>query len=272
MHEIRFVWPEAKAGALTTSWDDGTSADRRLVALCNQHGIKGTWNLNSGKFGLLAAQTGWKDYVAAAEVATLYAGHEVACHSVTHPNLERLPEAAVAAEILADRRALEALVGYPVKGMSLPFGSFDRRVLQVLRSCGIVYVRPVIHTPDFCVPGDFMQWSATCHHKANLAELWEQFRRANSPDKLFYLWGHSYEFDNDRNWDHIERFAALAGAASDIWFATNMQVYEYVAAWRALHCALDLTSFKNASGVTLWIRVNGNVHQLAPGAVLNVAR
>ena len=270
MNELRFAWPDGKAGALTTSWDDGTVFDRPLVQILNGHGLKGTWNLNSGKFGLNAAQTGWKDYLDTGEVAALFAGHEVACHSVTHPCLERLPEEAVVAEIMEDRRALERLVGYPVKGMSLPFGTYDARVLACLRHCGILYVRPVIHRPDFRVPGDFMEWAATCHHKDNLTALWDKFLKCRDTDKLFYLWGHSYEFDNDRNWNHIEAFAALAGATPDIWFATNMQVCGYVTAWRRLHCAVELTSVRNSAAVAVWFRVNGQLRHAGPGETVGL--
>ena len=263
MKGIRFSWPEGKAGALTTSWDDGTIHDRPLVAILNRYGLKGTWNLNSGRFGQNGA-------IEAAEVATLYAGHEVACHSVTHPHLGRIPEEAVISEIMEDRRALEHLAGYPVKGMSLPYGTYDARVLAILRACGIVYCRPVIHRPDFGLPGDFMEWAATCHHKADLTALWEQFVKCNQPDKLFYLWGHSYEFNNDKNWNHIEAFAQRAGASSDTWQATNMQIFDYVMAWRRLQSSVELTSIRNTSAVPLWFRLDGALRTAAPGEVVTL--
>jgi peptidoglycan-N-acetylglucosamine deacetylase len=265
MNELRFSWPEGRAGALTTSWDDGTVHDRRLAGIFNQHGLKGTWNLNTGKFGIKASENKWHGYIEATEIRTLFAGHEVACHSVTHPCLERLPEEAVVSEIMEDRRVLEGLVGYPVKGMSLPYGTYDARVLDILARCGIVFVRPVIHRPDFRVPGNFMEWAATGHHKDDLAGLWDKFQKCAAADRLFYLWGHSYEFDNDKNWSHIEAFAQLAGASTNTWHATNMQVYDYVTAWRRLQCSIQLTSIRNPSAVTVWFRVNGTLASIAPG-------
>ena len=82
MNPISFSWPHGKAGALTSSWDDGTIHDRKLVSIFNRWGLKATWNLNSGMMGLTAAESGWKDYISASEVKDLYAGHEVACHLV----------------------------------------------------------------------------------------------------------------------------------------------------------------------------------------------
>ena len=51
---------------------------------------------------------------------------------------------------------------------------------------------------------------------------------------LFYLWGHSYEFDWDNNWNAIEEFAEYVGNRNDIWYATNLEIYEYVEAYKRL--------------------------------------
>jgi hypothetical protein len=45
------------------------------------------------------------------------------------------------------------------------------------------------------------------------------------PEKpqVFYLWGHSYEFDIDRNWQVIEDFCRLISGKEDIYYAINAQ-------------------------------------------------
>ena len=272
MNRIDFIWPEGREGALTTSWDDGTSHDRRLVEIFNRHGIKGTFSLNSGKFGLDKAVTNWESYIDRSEVKSLYEGHEIAVHTVTHPWLQRQPDDMVMSEVLEDRRALEELAGYPVRGMALPFGTYDQRVLQLLRNAGILYVRPTRQSDrPFELPGNFMEWTVTCHHKADLKILWQEFinYRRNS-DKLFYLWGHSYEFDRDNNWNHIEEFAALAGQTSNIWLATNMEVYEYVTAWRSLQCSVDLSYLKNITATTVWFRRGDAIASIKPGEIVSL--
>ena len=45
---------------------------------------------------------------------------------------------------------------------------------------------------------------------------------------MFYLWGHSYEFDENDNRDVIEKFAEFVGGRDDIWYATNIEIYDYV--------------------------------------------
>ena len=269
---IDFAWPEGKSGALTTSWDDGTIHDRRLVAMMNRYGIKGTWNLNSSSLGVDAQSSGWKSRVSAAEVASLYAGHEVAAHSATHPSLSRIPDAQIRAEMLADRAALERLVGYPVTGMALPNGAGGARVRDMLRACGFVHCRPVTTTQRFDLPEDFMDWLTTCHDSADLPALWTAFNKDRQSDKLFYLWGHSYEFDDRGDWDRMEAFCKMAGETPGIWHATNMEICRYVTAWRSLVCTLDMSAVENPSGVTIWFRHGAELRQVDPGRTVGVGK
>ena len=41
------MW-NGKKKAVTFSYDDGVTQDRRLVEMMNTYGVKGTFNLNSG--------------------------------------------------------------------------------------------------------------------------------------------------------------------------------------------------------------------------------
>jgi peptidoglycan/xylan/chitin deacetylase (PgdA/CDA1 family) len=133
-------FPGGKRLAVTFSFDDGSIHDRRVVEFFNAHGLKGTFNLNSGFLG----RTGNPAPNAAgrideSEVADLYRGHEVAIHTVTHPTLTHLDAPQIAREVLEDRIALEDLVGYPVRGMAYPNGPYNAKVIRVLRELGVVY-------------------------------------------------------------------------------------------------------------------------------------
>ncbi len=87
---------------------------------------------------------------------------------------------------------------------------------------------------------------------------------------MFFLWGHSYEFDQDNNWDLIETFARHVSIDDMVWHATNMEIYEYVTAWRNLQCGVEMTCAKNGSGVTLWVRVGDSLRTIGPGEVVEV--
>ncbi len=117
------LWPGMRAKALTFSYDDCVLQDKRLIGLFNRNGEKATFNMNSGFFGqedtlIREGHVVNHAHVRAEEVAEVYAGHEVAVHTVTHPDLTRLPAAQVLAQVISDRRVLEALVRYPVRGMA----------------------------------------------------------------------------------------------------------------------------------------------------------
>ena len=77
---------------LTFSYDDGVSQDVRLIELLNKYGMKGTFNLNSGllgRAGSLMREGVRVDNIKVQpqDVRQVYAGHEVAAHTLTHPFL-----------------------------------------------------------------------------------------------------------------------------------------------------------------------------------------
>lgn len=132
MNRIYCCFPGGKHKALTMSYDDGRTQDRRLIEIFNQNGIKGTFHLNSGLFDR-------GDRILPEEISSLYAGHEVACHTVTHPTIARCPLPEVAQEVLEDRKFLESVTGTPVRGLSYPNGSVTEEIEKLLPSLGIRY-------------------------------------------------------------------------------------------------------------------------------------
>ena len=195
----------------------------------------------------------------------LYQGHEVACHTATHPFLERQPRTEVIREIFEDRRGLESLCGYPVVGMSYPFGTWNEEVVAIARAAGIVYSRDTRTTGGFGWPQEFMHWEGTCHHHEMLerGRAFLDFNRHPLP--LMYVWGHAYEFDNDDNWNEMEEFAGMMGNRPDIWYATNLQVYRYIQAIRAAVTSADGKMLCNPSAETLWIKKGDTILPVAPG-------
>ncbi len=50
MSGIFMRFPGGRKKALTLSYDDGVEQDRRLMQIMDAHGLKGTFNLNSGEY------------------------------------------------------------------------------------------------------------------------------------------------------------------------------------------------------------------------------
>lgn len=251
MNKVYACYPGGKHKALTLSYDDGKEQDRRLIALFNKHGIKGTFHINSGLFDDPRR-------IKPEEIAELYEGHEVACHTVTHPTIARCPLPEVAEEVLEDRRALEKIVGYPVRGLSYPNGSLSKEIAELLPMCGIRYSRVVGSSDSFGLPQDPYRWQATCHHNHRLLELGEQFVGLFKQQYLYlmYVWGHSYEFDDRDNWDLIERFCEMVGGKEDIWYCTNIEFMDAMDDFARLQFAADNSFVYNPNARDCWIRVN----------------
>lgn len=266
-------FPGGLGKALTLSYDDGVEQDIRLIEILNRYGLKCTFNLNSGCYapeGHTYAPGTIHRRLSESRVTQVYAngGHEVAVHSLTHPRLEALSAANITYEVLQDRANLEAQFGAIVRGMAYPYGSYSDTVVDCLRACGIAYSRTTVSTQKFDLPSDWLRMPATCHHAdPRLPELADKFAamKATELPRLFYLWGHSYEFERDDNWSIIETFAAQMGNRPDIWYATNIEIYDYVQDYGRLIWSVDQTRVTNPTGRTLYLQYGPDVLELAAG-------
>ncbi len=256
---LRF--PGFKDKALTLSYDDGVRQDKRLISIMKQNGIKGTFNINSGIFS--DEYSGNQPLrMSLKEAVELYNNSEmeVAVHGVNHYPLKSIDSALAVNEIVQDRITLEKIFGRVIKGMAYAYGSYDDNVIEILKKCGINYSRTVKYTEGFDVPTDWLRLPATCHHNnPNLMSLAEKF--LDNPNvsywyrnpKLFYLWGHSYEFDNNDNWNVIEDFCKLMGNRDDIWYETNGEIYDYVTAYDRLEFSADNSFVYNPSAIDVYL-------------------
>ena len=259
MNKVYICFPQGKHKALTMSYDDGKEEDRRLVKIFNQHGIKGTFHINSGI----------RDQVRIPfeEYAGLYEGHEIACHTLTHPTIERCPLEKVVYEVLEDRKRLEKLAGMPVRGLSYPNGSYNEEIKRLLPALGIRYSRIVGDTHDFKLPTDYYEWKATCHHNNNLLEDGKRFVELNKKQYLYlmYVWGHSYEFSRDDNWEVMEQFCRLVGGRDDIWYTTNIGFVDYMERAKGLQFGADNTFVYNPYAASVFLSVNDRIVEAKGG-------
>ncbi|MCK0472278.1 polysaccharide deacetylase family protein [Halalkalibacter sp. APA_J-10(15)] len=260
MPKVMLVFPEGKHKVLTISYDDGKGADRRLVSLFNQYGLKGTFHLNSGLMGI-------DDRIAIDEVTELYEGHEISAHTVTHPTIARSPKEQLIEEVMNDRKALESVTGYTVRGLSYPNGSYNQMIKELLPHLGIEYARTVHSTGTFSMPDDFLEWNPTCHHNHHLMKFAKEFISLHKQQYLYmlYVWGHSYEFDNDKNWDMIESFCKLIGGREDIWYATNIDIIDYLKAFRNLKFSAGSQFVFNPNARSVWLNVDSTIYEIKGG-------
>lgn len=257
---IYICFPEGKNKVLTMSYDDGRKEDRRLVEIFNKYGIKGTFHLNSG--------IDWDNgLIPLTDYTKLYKGHEIACHTYTHPNIERMPTEQVVAQVYEDRKTLETVTGYPVRGMSYPFGVYNEDIKNILKSLGIKYSRIVGDSENFSIPKDYYEWKPTCHHSHKLMELGEEFAAISYPFSMsmMYVWGHSYEFTSEEKWKVMEDFCKFISKRDDIWYATNIQIVDYIESAGRLQYAADSSFVYNPSIQAVWLSVEDKMVEIPGG-------
>ena len=118
-----------------------------------------------------------------------------------------------------------------------------------------------------------MEWDPTCHHNEKLPELTDLFlERAEKSfsNILFYVWGHSYEFNRDQNWGLIEKFCERVGRRDDVWYAVNGEIFDYIQAVRRLQFSADRSRVYNPSAIEVWFSVNGETCSVRPGEYLGL--
>ena len=277
---LRF--PEGKSKAVTLSYDDGKLYDMRLSDIISEHGLKCTFNLTGsiGCEGVLSKEQ-VKEYI-------LDRGHEVAVHGNFHkaPGRHRAIEGI--RDTLECRLALEEKFDMIIRGMAYPDTGISsispctsyETIREYLKNLDIVYSRALGGDNDrFELPNDWLAWMPTAHHenpelfsyidKFLNINLSEQYIARREP-KLFYLWGHSFEFEINGNWDLLERVSEKLAGHKDIWYATNIEIYNYVEAYNSLVYSADSTRVYNPTLYTIWFEIFEKIYCVKPGETIKI--
>lgn len=222
--------------AITFSYDDGVTQDIRLIELMNKYGLKSTFNINSellGQKGILIRNENRISHykVHPEDVKYIYEGHEIAAHTLTHPNLTKQDDQEVIRQVEKDRLNLSELAGYEVVGMAYPCGGTnnDDRVAKIIKeNTGIKYSRTITLNNSFDLQDNLYRFNPTAFHLDfdDIMQLGQQFidLKTDTP-KIFYIWGHSYEMDYGADyWVKLEEFFKLISNRDDIFYGTNKEI------------------------------------------------
>lgn len=230
---IQKRFPNGKAKAFNLTYDDGVLQDVRFVALLNQYGLKGTFNLNSG---LMENEFEWTHEsgsvikrLSKEKAVSLYQGHEIACHTLTHPYMNDLSESEILHELQADKANLEKLFGREVKGFAVPFDYYSERIENCVRQSGFSYARISQESRSFTPQTDYFNWKATVFHTdPELEKLTQQFIESDEELAVFQIVGHSYDLDAENMWDRIENVFRQIAKHDDILPMTTIEIVEYL--------------------------------------------
>ena len=283
MQSIFLRFPDGRAKALTFSYDDGHPSDKRLAELFAKYSIKATFNFN----GTAARKYNYTDE----EIQEIFlgAGHEIAVHGEFHRPNGNLRAIEGIRDVLNCRIELEKRCGRIIRGMAYPDTGITRMSMHTdyasiknyLTQLDIAYSRTLGNDNDqFMLPTDFHAWMPSAHHdNPKIMEYIDKFLNMDlSPQvyhsmrapRLLYIWGHSFEFDRKNNWEHIEEICKRLYGNDEIWYATNIEIYDYVHAFKSLIWSADNSMVYNPTLKTVWFDIDGKMYNIKPDETLRV--
>ena len=275
---LRF--PGGKGKVVTLSYDDGVREDIKFSEIISKFGMKCTFNHNNYEHLN-------KDEI---EKYILPNGHEIAVHGANHRAEGVLRPIEGIDDILSCRKHLENKLGMIIRGMAYPDSGIRNMfpyttyegIKNYLKELDVAYSRTLGEdNNNFELPEDWYAWMPTAHHKnPKLMEFIDEFLSidfssakyygAHRYPRLFYLWGHSYECERDNNWEMLEKICEKLSGKSDIWYATNMEIYNYVTAYNSLEYSADGMIIHNPTIYTVWFEIDGKPYSIKSGETLHL--
>lgn len=266
-------YPGFTKKALIFSYDDGSMpGDKSLIEHLNAVGYVGSFNIISSHWDTLTESQ-------LEEKRRIYAGHEIANHTDTHPIMHekdqttgefKLSEEACINDIVTGKKKLESIFGYEVTGLAWPYTiPAARPGIRKHARENYIYVRGSGDNYSFDVPDAFMdEWTFTVYQARSegvLKTYAEKYKEYDSAKlSLFSVWGHSFEFYNGKlSFDEYDECLNICKSI-DLWNPTCADYVRYVNAHRKM--IVDYENIYNPSELTQYIKADGKDIQLPAGA------
>ena len=276
--KYRFLrYPGGKCKAVTLSYDDGVRDDLKLVRIINKYGLKCTFNYTN------------IEHITKEEVLDniLHNGHEIAVHGAEHRAEGVIRPIEGISDVLLCRRELENRYNLIIRGMAYPDSGISNifppsgysEIKAYLKALDIAYARTIGGDNDlFRLPEDWYAWIPTAHHSnPDMMEHIEKFLkismdgyRSTRYPRLLYIWGHSYEFERNDNWELLEAICQKLSGKDEIWYATNLEIYNYVQAYNSLSFSADGHIIYNPTIYTIWFDIDGTLYNICSGETLRI--
>ena len=258
MNDIKVCFPGFKSKCFTLSYDDGVLQDIPFLEMINLYGVKCTFNLNSGLFGSIKYRDGVNNSRITLDRAKgLYEGHEIASHTLYHFHLENLSYDDNLYQIKEDINNLKSIYSCDIKGFAYPFGTYSNETIKALKDCSIIYARTTKPSYSFEVDiNNLLEYKPTCSHSdKRLKDLAIDFLNTKIELALFYVWGHTYEFENNKNWDLLRMLLEILKDDKDIAYLTNYEAFKYII--EAKRICITKNYIINNSSLDMYVKING---------------
>ncbi len=236
-----------KPAYLTISVDDGCPLDMRTAELLDHHGLKATF--------YVPASNQEHEVMTKEQVRELSRRFEIGGHTYHHIPLALLPDDQARAEILDGKRWIEDVTGQPARAFCYPQGKFTSRTEELVKAAGFIGARTCFFNRSE-MPRDLYRCGVSTHaynhsaliqirhalleanfkgaidffrvHKAE--RDWEiHFQHAIAAVEreggVAHLYFHSWEIDEQRDWDRLARVFAHVAARKQLIRVANGDLF-----------------------------------------------
>ena len=240
---------------VSLTFDDGNADQLAAVDTLNQFGMKGTFFITTG----FIDNPGW---LTRADLTTIAAaGHEIAGHTVTHPDLLTLPADEATRQICQGRSTL-ADWGFPTTSFAYPFATADAATEAIVQACGFNSARGLgdIDTRFGCTG---------CGFAESLPPAGPYLTRAaDEVDTTWTLADLENTVTNAETagggWVQLTFHHLCAGSCDSL--SVDPAVFAQFAAWLSLRAATNNTTVKTVGDV-----IGGTVKPVVPVATTATA-
>jgi L-malate glycosyltransferase len=214
---------------MTTSWDDGDPLDLRVAELLAKYGLTGTFYV---------PRSGQRAVMHDSAIRELSKTFEIGGHTLEHVAIDRLSEGEARVQLSGSKEWIEQLTGKDCRVFCFPGGKFRNKQLRLVREAGYQAARTVEllstrspqcvdglwlipttvqvfpHGPSAYAKNALKRFSSSVMFRPRgglIARDWaalakELFFRTIERGGVFHLWGHSWEIEEQGQWENLENF------------------------------------------------------------------
>ena len=190
---------------LVTSWDDYSEYNVKLAALLKKYDIPAIFYIEVDPH-----REGTKE-AAKKQIRRLHdQGFEIGCHSWSHPkDIKRVSPERLHQEIVESKYYIEHIIEKEVESFCYPRGRRNEEVMDKVKEAGFRWARTTAigDCEDISKP---LELNTTCHvydRKEYDGLSWLDWAKQEwDKGGMFHLWGHSWEIQENDQWNNLIRF------------------------------------------------------------------
>jgi len=224
---------------VTTSWDDGQQFDEKISSLLFDYGIKGTFYIAKN----------WEGRIVDTDlIKELDKNFEIGAHGLSHSDLTSIPLKDAAKEIKCSKEWLEKLLNHKIEMFAYPKGKYNDKIGELVRQAGFLGVRTLNFNTTLSKNPFMMGVGCQASNGSPLQRLRASLKFGMSFKSLldwsvnakllfdyvmenggiWHLWGHSWEIEENGDWEKLEKVLEYASNKKNVNYLENREIIKLV--------------------------------------------